>query len=404
MSNTGKQNPLGVNVMAGLLQGKGFWINQPSAGYMGASTSISNYTYGSIVSNTALNNLTNAIRSGWVRYNAGDLSSTTYNNLVSIGSTLIPALGNSPPATYTYTGSPSWAGAGYAGETASYGYVRLFAWQAYNEFNYNNTLALTGFYNDFVGSFMSTSTFVDYSNQSIMTMQNSLTFLDGTYSNMNDLITADITGVSLATTVFGQDLVNLGRAIDLSTLWTFGFPSHLLATIKKYNALTDSLTLALLASGLTNSEIEQVITDTGVTTVQQQKIYAAFLIITGIDLESILVSLNCKTIGFDNLGDLLNVRKLFPNSYDTLTVPIYNAVRGLPTNSKTYYPIFHELPPVPPVIPPGPPPPIERGGGYEFGGGWSDPNDADTGFSDGGLAGDANAGGLGGDGDGGATA
>jgi hypothetical protein len=404
MSNTGKQSPLGVNVMAGLLQGKGFWINQPSAGYMGASTSISNYTYGSIVYSTVLNNLTNAIREGWVRYNAGDLSLTTYTNLISVGSTLIPALGNSPPATYTYTGSPSWAGAGYAGETASYGYVRLFAWQAYNEFNYNNTLALTGFYNDFVGSFMSASTFIDYSNQSIMTMHNSLTFLDGTYSNMNDLITADITGVSLATTVFGQDLINLGRAIDLSTLWTFGFPSHLLATIKKYNALTDSLTLALLASGLTNSEIEQVITDTGVTTAQQQKIYAAFLIITGVDLESILVSLNCKTTGFDNLGDLLNVRKLFPNSYDTLTVPIYNAVRGLPTNSKTYYPIFHELPPVPPVISPGPPPPIERGGGYEFGGGWSDPNDTDTGLSDGGLAGDANGGGLGGNGDGGATA
>jgi len=405
MSNTGKQSPLGVNVMAGLLQGKGFWINQPSAGYMGASTSISNYTYGSIVYSTVLNNLTNAIREGWVRYNAGDLSLTTYTNLISVGSTLIPALGNSPPATYTYTGSPSWAGAGYVGETASYGYVRLFAWQAYNEFNYNNTLALTGFYNDFVGSFMSTSTFVDYSNQSIMTMQNSLTFLDGTYSNMNDLITADITGVSLSTTVFGQDLINLGRAIDLSTLWTFGFPSHLLATIKKYNALTDSLTLALLASGLTNSEIEQVITDTGVTTAQQQKIYAAFLIITGVDLESILVSLNCKTTGFDNLGDLLNVRKLFPNSYDTLTVPIYNAVRGLPTNSKTYYPIFHKLPPVPPVISPGPPPPIERGeSGFDYGGGWSDPNDTDTGLSDGGLAGDANGGGLGGNGDGGATA
>jgi hypothetical protein len=42
MSNTAKQSPLGVNSLSGLLQGKGLWINKPSAGYMGSSTSISN--------------------------------------------------------------------------------------------------------------------------------------------------------------------------------------------------------------------------------------------------------------------------------------------------------------------------------------------------------------------------
>jgi hypothetical protein len=38
MSNTGKQSPLGVNVMSGLIQGKGFWINKPAASYMGVFT------------------------------------------------------------------------------------------------------------------------------------------------------------------------------------------------------------------------------------------------------------------------------------------------------------------------------------------------------------------------------
>jgi hypothetical protein len=97
MSNTGKQSPLGVNVMSGLLQGKGFWINQPTANIVGSSTGANNYTYGTIISNTVLNNATNAIREGWVRYNAGDLSLTTYNNLKSMGSSTIPALGNSIP-------------------------------------------------------------------------------------------------------------------------------------------------------------------------------------------------------------------------------------------------------------------------------------------------------------------
>ena len=59
----------------------------------------------------------------------------------------------------------------------------------------------------------------------------------------------------------------------------------------------------------------------------------------GQDLLDVLVPLNCKTVGLDNLADLLNIQKLFPNSYQTITVPIYNTTTQ-PTNSKTYYPIF----------------------------------------------------------------
>ena len=133
MSNTGKQSPLGVNVMSGLLQGKGFWINQPTANIVGSSTGANNYTYGTIISNTVLNNATNAIRQGWVRYNAGDLSLTTYNNLKSMGSSTIPALGNSIPPNYVQSESYNIA---YTGENASYGYIRIFPLQAYFEFNY----------------------------------------------------------------------------------------------------------------------------------------------------------------------------------------------------------------------------------------------------------------------------
>jgi hypothetical protein len=72
---------------------------------------------------------------------------------------------------------------------------------------------------------------------------------------------------------------------------------------------------------------------------QERKIYGAFGIILGQDLKDVLVSLNCKTVGLESLADLLNPIKLFPNSYETLTVPIYNTVGG-PANSKIYYPIY----------------------------------------------------------------
>jgi len=333
--STGKQTPLGVNVMSGLVQGKGFWINNPTASYVGSSTSSTNYTTGSVINNSCLYWLTHSINLSY-----GNVTSGTYANITAIGSSTIPALGNSPPPTYTYTGSPSWAGpTGYTDEVASWGYVRLFPWQGYNEFNYNNTLELTSMYNDFVGSFIAAGSFIDLSNKSIMSAQNSIGFLKGTYSNMNDLITADVTNVSLSPQVFGRDLINLGKALDLSTIWTFGYPSNLLATLKKYNALTASVSVALLSTGLTTIDIDNISNNTNVTKEQQQKTYAAFLIITGVDLAEILVSLNCNTQGLVTLADLLDVRKMFPNSYLTLTVPLYNSVPG-PTNSKTYYPIF----------------------------------------------------------------
>jgi len=252
----------------------------------------------------------------------------------------IPGLGNSKPPTFTYTDDPHWGGADYTGQVASWGYLRLYPWQAWNEFNYNDTLAATNYYTDFLGSFMASGAFIQYSNQAILSMQNSVHFLEGTFSNQNDLISSDISGVTLAAPAFGQDLIALGRAIDLSTIPSFGLPSNLLATLKKNNALTPSLTLALLASGLSPNDVTTVINNVNVSTLQQQQTYAAFLIITGVDLQSICISLNCKTQGLDSLADLLNVKKLFPNSYQSLTVPIYNANPG-PTNSKTYYPIFN---------------------------------------------------------------
>jgi hypothetical protein len=337
MSNSGISNPLGVNALSGLLQGQGININPTAVSYMGYSgtPALQYYTPGTIVSNTVLNNVTNAIRQGWVRYNAGELSQVTYENLIAIGAEVIPALGNSPPASYQ---NGDWSGSNYSGQTASYGYFRLIAWQAYKEFYYNTT-SLT--LSDFLGSFQQAGSFIKQSNQVINTVANSNTFLKGTYSNMNDLISADITGVSISTKNFGIDLLNLGKTLDLSTISSFGLPSNLLATLRNYNGLTTSLKIALLASGLTTQEINNVTSNANVTKLQQQQIYAAFLIIKGVDLFEITQILNCKTSGLVTLADLLNPKMMFPKSYPTLTVPVYNSTGvAQPTNSKTYYPIY----------------------------------------------------------------
>ena len=399
MSDSGKQSPLGVNTLSSLLQNIGFNINPIMVNFVGSSTSTSSATQlGNIVNNTCLRLLTYAINDAYSRgaphvtvvagnFTVGSsytityvgttnfvaigasgntvgvtftasgigsgtgtattttsytVNSTTYNNLISIGSASIPALGNSPPSTFNWTGYPNWASNyNYTNEVTRWGYVRLFALQGYNEFNYNSGLSAdNGAYKDFLSGFMSSYSFIEYSNESILTMNNSQEFLDGTYSNMDDLITADITGVSVATTVFGQDLITSGKAINLQSIATFGLPSTLLSTLQKNNAITKSVSLALIASGITVTELEQMLGNISVVTKEQErKIYGAFGIILGQDLKDVLVSLNCKTEGLESLADLLNPIKLFPNSYSTLTVPIYNATGGT-ANSKIYYPVY----------------------------------------------------------------
>jgi hypothetical protein len=204
----------------------------------------------------------------------------------------------------------------------------------------NDNFETTQEWEDFLSGFMSSYSFIESSNDAILAVNNSQEFLDGTYSNMNDLITGDIAGVSVATTVFGQDLIASGKAINLQTIATFGLPSNLLSTLQKNNCITSSVSLALIASNITVTELEQMLGNiSAVTKEQERKIYGAFGIILGQDLKDVLVSLNCKTVGLESLADLLSPIKLFPNSYASLTVPVYNTVGG-PANSKIYYPIY----------------------------------------------------------------
>lgn len=287
--------------------------------------------------------------------------------------TQVPGLGNAKALVYTWekmigpygTGTfnlgdvKGWGGSLYknnrplpvtsSAETANpatqWAYIRLLALQAWMEFNYNSTLEQgddinPAGYRDFVQSFNGAYGFISYSNSAILPVDNSKTFLDGAYSNMNDLISGDITGVSLATKAFGQDIISLGKALNLSTISTFGLPSNLLKTLVQHNALTQNVSLAIIATGINTNELGALITNISPPTVEQeQKLYAAFYITVGDSLTEALIPLNCKTQGLQSLADLLNPKKMFPNSYETLTVPLYNTTLQ-PTNSKTYYPIY----------------------------------------------------------------
>jgi hypothetical protein len=251
----------------------------------------------------------------------------TYNNMISMGSTTIPALGSSVPSTYTRS---------YTGELTKFGFFRLFAKQSYEEFNLSNSN-----YKDFIQTFSRCYGASKHLSSTIDACNSANTYLAGTYSTMNDLITGDISGVSLSMTTWGTDLITSGKVIDLANINLFGNPDVLLRTIYRYRAVTNSLNLALLSSGIPTSDILNICSGTPATMEQQRLLYSAFKIIVGRDLEDIMLVLNCQLEGVFTLADLLDPKKLFPNSYQTLTYPMYNAP-GQQTNSKTYYLIYKD--------------------------------------------------------------
>lgn len=328
MSLKGNYTPFNLNAISALMQGSGLTINPRATSFMGSSTSTSNYTKGTVVTNTVLNRLVDSIN---VAYNligtnpSTQITQATYNNLISIGSTTIPALGAAKPSTYTGT---------YTGQLTRYGFIKLFAKQAYDEFHLN-----TGSYTDFLASFTMCDMFRTKSNKVIDSFHQSIDFMEGSFSNTNDLITSDITGVSMSTLYWGQDLIASGRVIDLSTIDTFGLPSNLLRTLYKNRALTKAVNLALLSAGLSSTDIDSIVNGATATIEQEKNIYGAFNIIMGTDLVDVCVPINNQTPLLDSLADLLDPKKLFPNSFKTLTFPVYNATAA-PTNSKTYYFIY----------------------------------------------------------------
>lgn len=340
MSLTGKYSPLNLNSLGSLAQNIGLRINAVAQQHMGISNSLSAHTMGSTSLNTVIRMLVHSIREGFLN---GSL--TCYTDLVTIGATSIPALGDSKPPQYQrraplapypsalpyyndVTHSP------YYDEYTSYGWLRTIPLQAHYEFYINN-----GSYSDFLHTFNMASGFIAQSNKAIDAMNAADAYLDGTYSNMNDLITADLAGVSLALFFWGQDLIALGRALDLGTIDTYGRPSNLLKTLYKNKALTKAVNLALLAAGFSSDDMDYIIGGEEATVEQQKKLYGAFSIVMGIDLVDALIPMNCQTKGLGTLADLLNPKMLFPTSYTTLTVPEYNATAG-PTNSKTYYLLY----------------------------------------------------------------
>jgi hypothetical protein len=151
------------------------------------------------------------------------------------------------------------------------------------------------------------------------------------FSGQDNLSTGGLSGVSQAFAALGADLAQLGFLIDLNNLNNLGNPAALLRQIGFIASTTPALNTALLNAGLPADLVDAP--DTAVYNDQQQRlIYQAMTRITGEELAQILRLLRVTTPGLTTMADLLNPVKILPRSYNTLTAPTANGLRGIYIN------------------------------------------------------------------------
>ena len=251
-------------------------------------------------------------------------NSTTLANLLSIGSTTCPALGNSIPAatlgTYPYL-------------TNTDGFSNLLDSTA-------TAYLGDGDASKFCQGFMAVQGYISSTNQYINSSVNVNQYLGPMFTNMDDLVTANIASASTDLPSYGVDLAKQGNLWNLTKLELYGTPAGLLQQISalagiKARSVPD-LQNSMLSIGLTATNISDLITDnrvglnkpTGLTPNEfdklQQIAYNAMTMITGDALSQILDILGVTTPDIDSLDDLLNPVIMFPLSYASLQTPSPN--------------------------------------------------------------------------------
>ena len=291
---------LQLDASPGLLQNTGLAAN------LELTTAISAYNNTALIS-PYLTTLANA--------SVANLSNSTISTLKSLASNSCPALADSLPT-------------GYA--TLSVGLTLFTGLLSTTATLYMGNGDLT----KFVQVLNQAQSYADQASIFINTAVNSQTYLADTFTGMNDMITGGITQVNLATEAFGTDLTNLGQLINLNALDDFGSPLGLIQQIYSVTGAIPSVSILFVAVGI---PVDVVLNLTNpavsVTDSIQRLMYTAMTQITGQALDQILSVMGVTTEGITTMADLLNPVKLFPNSFESLTVTTKFGTRGIYVDS-----------------------------------------------------------------------
>jgi hypothetical protein len=251
---------------------------------------------------------------------AGGLSGGTILQLLALGSVDCPALADSIPAIPDPDGvlTPS---------------INGFIGNLPNGTDYLSNTA------KFAQAFASVEGYIAFVNLFINSANAANNYIGPTFTNLDNMITADLTKVTDQLQTFGRDIRRLGQLINLADLPHLGEPAALLQQlVLRGKALLPSVNAALRAVGLSQRDINDLITDNrqslfnpaGLTENQfgklQQQAYQGMTLISGDVLLDVLEIFDVTTPGIDDMTDLFDPQKIFPTSYPSLkfnSQPIY---------------------------------------------------------------------------------
>lgn len=302
-STPGTYTPLQLIAGAGLLNNQGIAV--PAT----LTNAVSSYNSISFVSNL---NSAIAAAPGF------GISANIVTTLKTLASNACPALGSSVPGSYA--GNNVLIPVSEPG-----GFGNLVA---------NNAAMYLGdgSVDKFCQIFQIAAGYRQSANDLICSAVNATTYLGPTFTTMNDLITGQLTAANLALKCFGADVAKSGNLLNLGKLPDFGTPASVLQQISEQAGITSG-TLSCIATklaefGLTQSDIillatpeasERASTETEFNTLQKRA-YAAMLAIDGDCLTYALDILDAVIPNIANLADLLDLKKIFPTSWPSMTV------------------------------------------------------------------------------------
>lgn len=202
---------------------------------------------------------------------------------------------------------------------------------------------------DKFGTILNTaSSYVTSANQMINAATNSTT-IGSTFTGLNNIVSGSLAGVNLDFGGFGEEIAKLGNTVNLNNINNLGNPGQLLSNMagqgtlgplysKLGNISIDSATIASL--GGIASEAQTTLSRAGIdlnTFAQQganlpvnvqKEIYNTLDTLDSTEVAQVKSILGNSQDLISKGTDLLDPKKLFPNSFETFTAPLRTASVG----------------------------------------------------------------------------
>ena len=282
------------------------------------------------------------------------IATGTLANLKTLGANVsgnyCPALGDSVPSNVALTVG----NAGFTGAITSSA----------------STYLGSGDFGKFAQAFGAAQGYISLTNQIILSAVNANgnNWVGQTFTNMNDLITAGITRVTTNLAAFGADLAATGELIDFSAVENFGTPASVLQQLARAGNMTNGtlpcVQTKLRETGLSDQNIADLVNNNrpslynqvapnaqplqvlsrlrnaalprgavsftesrpGALTENefdslQRLAYQGMCNVAGACLQEVLDTMNITTPNITTMCELLNPVKIFPNSFNSLTLP-----------------------------------------------------------------------------------